>query len=521
MPGPQARRVQAVVDAVNAGELDEAVLNEAVRRILRIVDKAQETPKGGSFDVDAHHALARRVAAEGMVLLKNDGLLPLGGQQTMAVIGRSARHPHFQGGGSSHINPTRVTEPLEALQPHAGDATLTYVEGYPTDNSFRQELIDEAVAAAQAADVALLFVALPAFKESEGYDRTDLDLTAQQVALIQAVAAVQRQTVVVLNNGAPIVMGDWIDGVGAVLEAHMMGQAGGGAIADILFGAINPSGKLAETYPRRLEDTPAFLNWPGEAGTVRYGEGLFIGYRYYDARNVPVQFPFGHGLSYTTFVYSNPRVSAAAFNDTDGVTVTVDVTNSGAVAGKEIVQLYVRDREAGLVRPEKELKGFAKVALEPGETKKVDIALDFRTFAFYHPEYAQWITEDGDFDLLIGASSADIRHTLTVTLRSTLDMPCLLDEESTIREWLADPRGKALAEPILAQIQANVAAMFAGVMAVDEGTEENTSMDMMLGFSDMPLVSVLMWQEHAFDKHPEEIVAELLERTTLLPNTLN
>ena len=521
MPGPQARRVQAVVDAVNAGELDEAVLNEAVRRILRIVDKAQETPKGGSFDVDAHHALARRVAAEGMVLLKNDGLLPLGGQQTMAVIGRSARHPHFQGGGSSHINPTRVTEPFEALQAHAGDATLTFAEGYPTDNSFRQALIDEAVAAARAADVALLFIALPTFKESEGYDRSDLDLTAQQIALIQAVAAVQPQTAVILNNGAPVVMGDWIDGVAAVLEAYMMGQAGGGAIADILFGTINPSGKLAETFPRHLEDTPAYLNWPGEAGAVRYGEGLFIGYRYYDARQIAVQFPFGHGLSYTTFAYSNPQVSATAFNDTDGVTVSVDVTNTGAVTGKEIVQLYVRDREAGLVRPEKELKGFAKVALEPGETKTVDIALDFRAFAFYHPEHAQWITEDGDFDLLIGASSADIRHTLTVTLRSTLELPCLLDEESTIREWLADPRGKALAEPILALIQANVAAMFAGVMAVDEGTEENTSMDMMLGFSDMPLVSVLMWQQRALDKHPEDIVAELLERTTLLPITLN
>lgn len=517
MPGPQARRVQEVVDAVNAGVLDEAVLDESVRRILGIVAKTQQTPKGGEFDAEAHHQLARRVAADGMVLLKNDGILPLKGQQMIAVIGQSARQPHFQGGGSSHINPTQVTVPFEALQAHAGDAKLTYADGYPADNSFRQNLIDEAVAAARAAEVALLFIALPTYKESEGYDRADLDLTAQQIALIQAVAAVQPRTAVILNNGAPVVMGDWINGVAAVLEAYMMGQAGGGAIADILFGAVNPSGKLAETFPLRLEDTPAYLNWPGEAGTVRYGEGLFIGYRYYDARKLPIQFPFGHGLSYTTFAYSNPRVSAESFDDTDGVTVSVDITNTGAVAGKEIVQLYVHDHEAGLMRPDKELKGFAKVALAPGETKTVAIGLDFRAFAFYHPEYKQWITEDGAFDLLIGASAADIRHKLTVTLRSTLDLPCLLDKESTIREWLADPRGKALAEPILEQIRANVIAMFTGIMDAGEDAAENGGADLMLGFNDMPLVSVMLWQADTFDKHPEDIVAELLERATRQP----
>lgn len=517
MPGPQARRVQEVVDAVNAGVLNEAILDESVRRILGIVAKTQQTPKGGEFDAEAHHQLARRVAADGMVLLKNDGILPLKGQQMIAVIGQSARQPHFQGGGSSHINPTQVTVPFEALQAHASDAKLTYADGYPADNSFRQDLIDEAMAAARAAEVALLFIALPTFKESEGYDRADLDLTAQQIALIQAVAAVQPRTAVILNNGAPVLMGDWINGVAAVLEAYMMGQAGGGAIADILFGAVNPSGKLAETFPLRLEDTPAYLNWPGEAGTVRYGEGLFIGYRYYDARKLPIQFPFGHGLSYTTFAYSNPRVSAESFDDTDGVTVSVDITNTGAVAGKEIVQLYVHDHEAGLVRPDKELKGFAKVALAPGETKTVNIGLDFRAFAFYHPEYKQWITEDGAFDLLIGASAADIRHKLTVTLRSTLDLPCLLDKESTIREWLADPRGKALAEPILEQIRANVIAMFTGIMDAGEDAAENGDTDLMLGFNDMPLVSVMLWQADTFDKHPEDIVTELLERATRQP----
>ena len=311
MPGPRPRRVQAVVDAVRNGALDEAVLDEAVRRILSIVFKAAATPKTGAFSAAAHHALARRIAGEGIVLLKNDGILPLQQPRRIAVIGRAAKEPHFQGGGSAHVNPTQVDIPFEELKQLAGAAELTYSEGYPAGASFEQALIDAAVVAARAAEVALLYVALPSFKESEGYDRADLDLTPQQVALIKAVSAAQPQTVVILSNGSAVAMSEWIDGAAAVLEAWMAGQAGGGAIADVLFGKVNPSGKLAETFPLRLVDTPAQLNFPGENGQVRYGEGIFIGYRYYDAKDVPVLFPFGHGLSYTTFAYSNPTASAA------------------------------------------------------------------------------------------------------------------------------------------------------------------------------------------------------------------
>jgi beta-glucosidase len=507
MPGPQERRVEAVVEAVQSGELAEATLDESVRRILRIVLKAQETPKGGAFDVDAHHKLAQRIAAEGMVLLKNDPLgepgplLPLKGYQQIAVIGRSAQAAYYQGGGSSHINPTRVDVPFQELQSRAGNAELSYAEGYPADDSFQQDLIDQAVGLARSADVALLFIALPASKESEGYDRSDLDLTPHQVALIQAVAKAQPRTVVVLNNGAPVAMSAWIDAVPAVLEGWMMGQAGGGALADLLFGRVNPCGKLTETFPLDLSDTPAYLNWPGGAGKVHYGEGLFIGYRYYDAREMPVLFPFGHGLSYTTFAYSNSRVSATTFRDVDGLTVMVDVTNTGDMAGKEIVQVYVHDRASDLVRPEKELKGFAKVALQPDETKSVAIELDFRAFAYYHPRYRQWITEDGDFDLLIGSSSADIRHTLAVTLESTLDLPCLLDRESTIREWLADPRGKVLFGSFYAQMGDQTGRIFGG-----DGDENTIAKDKM----DMPLVSVLMWQKSTLSMHPEDLVDGLL-----------
>jgi beta-glucosidase len=507
MPGPQERRVQEVVEAVRSGELDEAVLDESVRRILRIVFKAKETPKGGDFDVDAHHELAHQIATEGMVLLKNNGLLPLKGQQHIAVIGRSAENAHFQGGGSSHINPTKVAVPFKELGVQAGNAELTYTEGYPADDSFRQDFIDSAVGLAKEADVAVLYIALPTYKESEGYDRTDLDLTEQQVALIKAVAKVQPKTVVVLNNGAPVTMSAWIDDVAAVLEGWMMGQAGGVAIADVLFGKVNPCGKLAETFPLKLADTPAYLNWPGDAGEVHYGEGLFIGYRYYDAKQMPVLFPFGYGLSYTTFAYSNAKVSASKFKDVDGVTVTVDITNTGDVAGKEIVQVYVHDQKSGLVRPEKELKGFAKVELQPGETKSVSIQLDFRAFAFYHPEYKQWITEDGDFNLLIAASAADIRQTLTVTLESTLSLPCILDKESTIREWAADPRSKDVFGPVYAMMEAENRKMFDG-----EDGGSAMGMDFMSMLGDMPLVSVLMWQKGVLSKHPEDFVADLLEK---------
>jgi len=511
MPGPQERRVKALIEAVRCGELDQALLDQAVRRILRIVFKAKETPKGGSFDVGAHHALARQIAAEGMVLLKNNGLLPLKGVQQIAVIGRSAQNAHFQGGGSSHIHPTKVAVPFKELRARAGDAELTYAEGYPTDNSSRLDLIEEAVTLARSADVAVLYIALPAFKESEGYDRKDLDLTDQQVALIKAVAKAQPNTVVVLNNGAPVAMSAWIEEVAAVLESWMMGQAGGEAIADILFGKANPCGKLAETYPLKLADTPAHLNWPGGAGVVRYGEGLFIGYRYYDAKQMPVLFPFGYGLSYTTFAYSNARVSTQNFKDTQGVTVSVDVTNMGKVAGKEIVQVYVHDQKSGLVRPEKELKGFAKVDLQPGETKSVSIQLDLRAFAYYHPEYKQWITEDGDFDILIAASAADIRQSLTVCLESTLRLPCILDKESTVREWMADPRGKAVLGPLYPQVEEQSRKRFGGGDG-RYGNESAMGMDIMDMINDMPLVSVLLFQQSALTMPAEELVAGLLSQ---------
>jgi len=507
MPGPREMEVQAVIEAVRNGSLPEVQLNEAVHRILNIVFKAAETPKGGTFDVEAHHALARKISAESVVLLKNDGVLPLTNHQHIAVIGRSAREAHFQGGGSSHINPTKVSVPYKELQGLAGNAELTYAEGYPKDDSYQPAMIDEAVKLAQGADVALLYIALPSFKEAEGYDRPDLDLTEQQVALIKAVSKVQPKTVVVLNNGAPVDMRAWIGDVAAVVECWMMGQAGGGAIADVLFGKVNPSGRLAETFPMRLADTPAYTNYPGENGEVRYGEGLFIGYRWYDAREIPVQFPFGFGLSYTTFKFSNPKVSSKQFKDTDGITVSVDETNTGKVAGKEVVQVYVHDHKSKLVRPQKELKGFAKVELQPGETKTVTIALDFRSFAYYDPAYKQWVTEDGDFDILIGSSSADICLTETVTLASSLTLPVLLNRESTIRDWQNDPKGR--------EIFRSTYELAERLMRSDKGDDSEDDsfigMDITKFLEEMPPLSILRFHESKLPKSADEIVDDLLK----------
>ncbi len=506
MPGPKPRHVEAVVEAVRSEALDEKLLDEAVRRNLRIIFKVAETPKGGTFDLQAHHELARKIAGEGMVLLKNDGLLPLKGQERIAVIGRSAKEAYFQGGGASHINPTRVSIPYIALQTHAGGAEFSYAEGYTHDGNISQPLIDEAVGAARQADVALVFIAPPPSHESEGYDRPNIALAPQQVALIKAVTAAQPNTVVVLNNGSPVEMGAWIESPVAVLEAWMMGQAGGEAIADVLFGQVNPSGKLAETFPCRLVDTPAYLDWPGENDVAVYGEGMFIGYRYYDGRKLAVQFPFGHGLSYTRFTYSNMRAKAEEFTDTDGLTVWVDVTNAGEAAGSEVVQLYVHDVQSGLKRPPKELKGFAKVELQPGETKTVTIPLDFRAFAYYHPVYHQWITEDGNFELLIGASSTDIRDQLSVKLHSSARLPCILDRDSSVTQWLEDPRGKKVIAPMFQSMMANFGSMLGG----DCGSINEIGMDM-LGFMwDMPLYNLLQWQEDTLLKPAEEILEDLL-----------
>lgn len=508
MPGVQPERLQEIIAAVKAGELDETALDEAVRRILRIVFKSKEKRKNKSYNHVEHHALAREVAAEGIVLLKNTGILPFKSVKSVAVIGRTAVKPFFEGGGSSNVKASEIDIPMDAFEEVAPRVAFTQVDGYPEEREDKPEMIKEAVKIAKAADAALLLLALPQNDESEGYDRADLDLTQHQVALIKAVTKAQPNTVVVINSGAPIAMSEWIDQVPAVLQGWMFGQGGASPLADILFGRLCPSGKLAETFPLKLEDTPAYINWPGERGEVRYGEGLFIGYRYYDVKKLPVQFPFGHGLSYTTFAYGEPKLSKAAMKADETLTISVDITNTGKMAGKEVVQLYVRPLQSKLVRPVKELKGFAKLHLEPGETKTAEIKLSRRAFAYYHPDHKDWVVDSGTFELQIGASCEDIRAKVEVDVTETKKLASLLNHESTLKEWFADPKGRPIVEAFWAKVQA--AQPVKEVKPCEEPEPISAFVELMM--PDMPVRDALQFVNPYPNRTARQVLEDMLAK---------
>ncbi|WP_232662852.1 glycoside hydrolase family 3 C-terminal domain-containing protein [Pseudonocardia sp. TRM90224] len=423
---------RAVVEAVADGSLAEDVLDESVRRLLRLVEQARER-KPATADLDAHHTLARRAAAESMVLLKNDGgVLPIADSAglTVAVLGEMATVPRYQGAGSSLVSATRVDIPLDALAAALPAATVR-LAGSASDVS--------------GADVAVAFLGLPPAVESEGFDRADIDLPADQVALLEAVAATGVPVVVVLCNGSAVRTSTWDHHTAAVLECWLGGQAVGSAVADVLTGAVAPSGRLTETIPLRLQDSPSFLNFPGEEGHVRYGEGVFVGYRGFDASDTAVAYPFGHGLTYTEFTYSALDVSVAGSADegTLAITVAATVTNTGARAGQEVVQLYVGDPVASVARPPRELKGFTKVRLGPGEHTTVTFPLAARDLSFWSIAKPGWLLEPGEFTIAVGASSRDLRLSATITVDATLPRQPLT-VTSTLGEWLADPAGAAL-----------------------------------------------------------------------------
>lgn len=449
----------AIVAAARSGELDEAVLDRAVARVLRLVDRAlsgaidvgEEATARPGFDADGHHALARAAAAECAVLLKNDGdLLPLqpSAGDTVAVIGEFARTPRYQGAGSSQVNPTQVDNAVDELQAAVPDGVrVVFAPGFGIGTTtVDDELAAEAVALAGRASVVVAFLGLPDADESEGFDRTHLDLPANQTALVGRLAAANPNLVVVLANGSAVRLSDWEQHAAAILECWLSGQAAGGAAADLLVGAANPSGRLAETLPLRLEDNPSYLNFPGEHGHVRYGEGVFVGYRGYDALLLPVSYPFGHGLSYTNFEYADltTTLTGNAEDDTLAVAVTCTVTNTGQRAGKEVVQLYVTDPDSSVARPPRELKGFAKTAtLAPGEGQTVTFRLQSRDLSYWSVRQHRWVLEGGTFRLGVGASSRDLR--LTTTIEATALPPTVeLDGMSTLEECLAHPVGAGL-----------------------------------------------------------------------------
>lgn len=443
MPSSSGSGTASILAAVAADELAEADVDLAVERVLRLVDKALPAlAPGQTFDVDAHHALAREAAAASAVLLKNDGaILPLAaGGGPVAVIGELARSPRFQGAGSSQVNPTRLDAALDALREGLEPGReVRFAPGYVVESETADEsLVAEAVQAVSGADVAVVFLGLPPSYESEGYDRAHMDLPAPQVQLLHAIADANPNMVVVLSNGSAVTVAPWQDRAKAVLEGWLLGQAGGSATADLLLGAVEPTGRLAETLPLRHEDNPTVGNFPGEHLHVRYGEGLLIGYRWYDARRLDVAYPFGHGLGYTTFAWSDLDVSVGG--DGRSVDVRVTVTNTGDRAGTETVQVYVRDPEATVYRPEQELRGFARVRLEPGASEVVSLTLDARAFSFWHVPSHRWVVEGGAFEVSVGASSRDLRLSGTVELPGD-DITPPLTAESTADVWLAHDRG--------------------------------------------------------------------------------
>ena len=437
-----------IVDAVNKGELDESVLDTVVERLTRLQEKVG-TDTTRLIDHQAHQEVARQAAAEALVLLKNDGdVLPLVPGRSVAVIGEFARTPRYQGGGSSHMVPTRVSSALEAFEEVSGEFPVRFAPGFTLDGTEAPELVDEAVTLAADAHTTVLFLGLPEAWESEGFDRTDITLPAAQRELLARVRRVSSRVVVVLSNGGVVSVADWQDDTDAVLEGWLLGQEGGAATVDVLTGAVGPSGRLTETIPLRLSDHASYLNFPGEHGYVRYGEGVFVGYRHFDTLDRPVAHPFGFGLTYTTFAHSDLEVSE---NGTNAWTVAFTVTNTGERAGHEVAQLYTGSAQEYPTRPVRELRGFAKVALDPGESIRVELPLTGRDLSTWDPENHRWSLAANTYTVSVGSSSRDIHLTGEIVTEGDRFVPPLT-RHSTIEEW----REHTIGGPVLAEVRAGM-----------------------------------------------------------------
>lgn len=398
---------QQIIAAVREGRLDERDLDACCVRLLELAFKAAEGRKEGvAFDYEGDHALAREIAGQSMVLLKNEGdLLPLSKDAVVAFVGPFAAAPRYQGGGSSHINSSKVVSALEAAK-QAG-LTVTYTPGCREDGGTDDALLSQAIQAARAAETAVVFIGLTDAMESEGADRRHMGLPHGHNALVDAVCAANPNTVVVLHNGSPVEL-PWVERPRAILETYLGGQAVGQAVVDVLYGEVNPSGRLPESFPLQLEDNPSYLYYFGENGVVRYHEGLFVGYRYYESKGQKVLFPFGHGLSYTTFGYSGLTLDKTQMAEGEELTVRVTVTNTGSRSGRAVVQLYVAPEKAEMIRPVRELKDFAKVSLAPGESETVSFTLGQRAFAHWNPATHSWRCENGTYTIQIGENAHDI-----------------------------------------------------------------------------------------------------------------
>ena len=442
-----------VKDAVENGILEKKHVDDSVKRILHLLSQyRQSKAEKAEFDAEENHRLAVEAGSECVVLLKNDGrILPLEKTEKIALIGEFAVKPRFQGGGSSHTNPTKITnakEEIEKLLPGA-----VYAAGFHIDDSeSNEELLREALETADRCDKVVVFAGLSEKYETEGIDRSSLDLPAAQNVLIQKLAEKKKNVIIVLSNGAPVLM-PWKQQVQGILEGYLLGQASGEILAKVLSGEMNPSGKLAETFPNRLEDTPCYLDFPGHQGQVEYREGIFVGYRYYDARHIDPLFEFGYGLSYSEFAYSDLTVDKTSVTDAETITVTLKVKNISGTAGSETVQLYVHDRQTKVQRPENELKGFSKVFLEPGGEKSIQFILDKSAFAYYDVQNSQWLVQGGEYDILVGQSSRRILCQKTVEVRPTVFPKKTFHRNTSFGEIYDFPPTHAYAKELIAYFE--------------------------------------------------------------------
>ena len=493
MPHGSDENDEMIVKAVESGELDEKVLDLTCERILDIIFRyTQNRDETAVFDYEADHETAAEVESECMVLLKNENhILPLDASKKIAFIGKYAKTPRYQGGGSSHINSWKVESALDAAKKIPGLANVTFAEGYQDDkDEVVKELQEEAVKTAAEADIVVLFIGLPDNFESEGYDRKHMNLPNCQNELVQKVLEVQKNVVIVLHNGSPVIM-PWKDSVSAILEAYLGGEAVGRATAEILAGIKNPCGRLAETFPLRLEDTPCYLTYGKGFDNADYKEGVFVGYRYYTSRKMQTAFPFGYGLSYTTFEYSNLLLNKKEITDKDTVEVSVKVKNTGSRAGKTVVQLYVEAPETEVVRPIRELRGFEKIFLEAGEEKTVTFTLDERVFAYWNTLIHDWYVEEGTYKVMIGENADQMCLGEEIIVHCTKEIPKTYSLNTCLGELMRDPKAQAVMGPFMQGMAQNDAAKDMAE-AQENDTSGAVNQEMMAAMMDgMPLRQLL------------------------------
>lgn len=445
-----------IVAAVQNGTLAEEMLDTRCEEFLNVIFRYEENrDKQVVFQYERDHEMARKVEEECIVLLKNeDTILPLTQDKKVAFLGKYAKDPRYQGGGSSHINSFKVESAIDAIEMFEDikKENIIFAQGFDdVEDKVDEALAAEAVEVAKKADAAVIFAGLPDNFESEGYDRKHMRMPECQNRLIEAVAAVQPNTVVVLHNGAPVEM-PWIGKIKAVLEAYLGGQGVGGAVVNVLYGNVNPSGHLAETFPLRVQDTPCYLNYGGEHDKSVYSEGVFVGYRYYTSKDMEVLFPFGHGLSYTTFSYSNLSIDMERITESQKLNISVDVTNTGNRSGKEVVQLYVAPKGGTIVRPVRELKAFEKIELDIGATRTVQFQLDSRAYAYWSTEIHDWHVESGEYEIQIGRNAQEVILSGSVYVESETTLSKVFTLNSTLGEIMADSKSNAVLEQAMAEM---------------------------------------------------------------------